>query len=213
VPENKDPAAAAGSKAAPPKKEGRVKLRSRCRNCGYVILGSKAGKGCPACGFLGEADREAFAPYEEKPAEKRARLLRLRLHPMASHAPPAFAATLLAMAAALATVGEAPIRTALVDAARVLATLLPVSIAAAFLTGLVDGRARLKKGTTPLLVKKAAVSALFLALSFATAALALFTDLGAAVLVPFAALATLCVACALYLGRRGAGLRDAMVPD
>jgi hypothetical protein len=186
-----------------------ARQRSRCTTCGYVLSGARVEKACPACG----SPPEAFQAFEGRLPERRARLLNLRLHPMAVHAAPAFAATVLALAAAMAAVGEAPIRTALVDAARVLSALLPVAILAAFLTGLADGKIRLKKGTTPLLVRKMAVSAAFLALSFATAALALFTSLDAAVLAPFAILAALGVACALYLGRKGAGLRDAAVKD
>lgn len=205
---------AVAARPAAPKAEKRAKQRSRCGKCGYILSGAKAEKACPACGAPASGeDPEAFRPCEDRLSEKRARLLGLRLHPMAVHAAPAFAATLLALAAVLASVGEAPIKTALVDATRVLSALLPVAIAGAFLTGLVDGRLRLKKGTTPLLVRKMVASALFFALSFAAAALALFTPLDAPIMIPFAVLAALEAGCALYLGRKGAGLRDAAVKD
>lgn len=189
--------------------EMRVASRMSCGACGYVLGGRAAQKACPACG----AAPEAFRPFEGRLGGKRARTLGLRLHPMAAHAAPAFSATLLALAAGIGAAGEAPLGAVFIDAARVLSALLPVAILASFLTGLIDGKARLKKGTTPVLVRKMAVSALYLALSFATAALALFTGLAAPSLAPFAVLAALCSACALYLGRAGAGLRDAAVPD
>jgi hypothetical protein len=190
----------------------RVRQLFRCGNCGYVLSGAKAEKACPACGAAPSGGAAPIA-FEGRPGEKRARLLRLRLHPMAAHAAPAFSAALLALAAAIGAVGAAPIGTALVDTARVLAASLPFAIAAAFLTGLADGRLRLKRGTTPLLVRKMIASAVFLAFSFASAALALFTPLDQAVLVPFGVLGALSTACALYLGRKGAGLRDAAVAD
>jgi hypothetical protein len=203
VPKDDEAAPAARAAVAP------AKGRMTCGACGYALGGRAAQKACPACG----AAPEAFRPFEGRLGTKRARTLGLRLHPMAAHAAPAFSATLLALAAGIGAAGEAPLGVVLVDAARVLSVLLPVAILASFLTGLIDGRARLKKGTTPVLVRKMAVSALYLALSFATAALALFTGLDAPALAPFAILAALCSACALYLGRAGAGLRDATVPD
>jgi hypothetical protein len=223
VPKDVPPAAAARPdegpevKAAEPAKqkgEKRARQRLRCGTCGFVLVGSNAEKACPACGspVRGEGP-EALGPFESRLGPKRSRLLGLRLHPMAAHAAPAFAATVLALSAAIAAVGEAPVKAALIDAARVLSAAMPLAIVAAFLTGLFDGRLRLKKGTTPLLVRKMAASALFLALSFAAAALALFTALDAPILAPFAVLAALEAACALYLGRKGASLRDAAVPD
>jgi hypothetical protein len=203
VPEAKEAAPAEGPAEKP------AKGRMSCGACGYVLGGRAAQKACPACG----AAPEAFRPFEGRLGAKRARTLGLRLHPMAAHAAPAFSATLLALAAGIGAAGVTPLGVVLVDAARVLSVLLPVAILASFLTGLIDGKARLKKGTTPVLVRKMAVSALYLALSFATAALALFTSLDAPALAPFAILATLCSACALYLGRAGAGLRDTAVPD
>jgi hypothetical protein len=202
VPEAKD--AAPSARAAAP-----AKSRAACGACGYLLAPRAAQKACPACG----AAPEAFKPFEARLGAKRARMLGLRLHPMTAHAAPAFSATLLALAAGIGAVGSAPLGAVLVDAARVISALLPVAILAAFLTGLVDARARLKKRTTPILVRKMAVSALYLALSFATAALALFTALDAPVLAPFAILAALCSACAWYLGDAGSGLRDAAVPD
>jgi hypothetical protein len=213
VPKDAPPAAASRPDEAAEPKAGKAgsssAKRSRCGKCGYVLAGSRAEKACPACG----SGPEALLPFESRLGPKRSRLLGLRLHPMAAHGAPAFAAAVLALSALIAAVGEVPVKAALIDAARVLSTAMPIAILAAFLTGLLDGRLRLKKGTTPLLVRKMAASALFLALSFAAAALALFTPLDATVLAPFAVLAALEAGCALYLGRKGAGLRDAAVPD
>lgn len=208
----KDAAAERPDEATEPKAAdagSRPSKRSRCGTCGYVLAGSRAEKACPACG----SGPEALGPFESRLGPKRSRLLGLRLHPIAAHGAPAFAASVLALSAAIAAVGDVPVKTALVDTARVLTAAMPIAIVAAFLTGLLDGRLRFKKRTTPILLRKMAASALFLALSFAAAALALFTPLDATVLAPFAVLAALEAGCALYLGRKGAGLRDAAVPD
>jgi len=133
---------------------------------------------------------------------------------MTAHAAPAFSATLLVLAAVLALMGdEAPLRPALFGTIQVLSALLPLAIAAAAATGLIDAKARVKKRTTPLLIRKLAVSALFFALSFAAGALALLTTFEAAMLPAYAVLMALCSACALYLGRSGSLLRNALVPE
>ncbi len=195
----------AAQPAPPPEKRARQRLR--CSNCGFVQSGAKEGKACPACGA------EALQSYEDRLDPKRARILGLRLHPASSHAGPAFAATLLGLAAAMAAAGTDPIRAVFLDTARVLSVLLPVSIAIAALTGLVDAKVRLKTRTTRILVRKIVASALFFALSFAAAALALFTGLGDATLIPYSILMALCSGAAIYLGRKGSALREAAVKD
>jgi len=199
-------AAEAASQPAPAP-EKRVRQRLRCSSCGFVQSGTNAGKTCHACGA------EALQAYEEELDPKRVRMLGLRLHPMASHAAPAFAATLLGLAAAMAAVGEDPLRSVFLDTARVLSVLLPAAIAIAALTGLVDAKLRLKSRTTRFLVQKIVASALFFALSFAAAAWALFTDLSDATLIPYSILMTLCSVAAIYLGRKGSALRNALVKD
>jgi hypothetical protein len=184
--------------------------RSRCPLCGFIHAGSRATKICPGCG----SSSENFQPFEEAVAARRARILALRLHPITAHAAPAFAATLLVLAAVLALADSAsPLGAAIIGTIQVLSVLLPISIVVAAATGLVDAKARVKKRTTPLLIRKLAVSALFFALSFAAGALALLTTFEAAMLPAYAVLMALCSACALYLGRSGSLLRNALVPE
>ena len=145
----------AAQPAPPPEKRARQRLR--CSNCGFVQSGAKEGKACPACGA------EALQSYEDRLDPNRARILGLRLHPASSHAGPAFAATLLGLAAAMAAAGTDPIRAVFLESARVVSVLVPVSIAIAALTGLVDAKVRLKTRTTRILVRKIVASALFFA--------------------------------------------------
>jgi hypothetical protein len=100
----------------------------------------------------------------------------------------------------------------LLDSTRFLAALLPLSVAAAFAAGVLDGKTRFRKATTPLLVRKMIVGALFFAFSLAGAALALFTPLDSTSLGPFAALAILALASGTLLGVWGSTLMDAVFP-
>jgi hypothetical protein len=185
-----------------------MKEYKRCKACGYIVEASKAGKFCPACG----APATVFEPFEKRISEARARVLDIHIHPISVHFPTAFAATLVALAAALAIVGEGALRTILLDTTRILAALLPFAVAAAFCAGLLDGSRRFKKVTTPLLVRKMIAGALFFALSLAGAALGLFTPLDAGSLAPFALLELLSFFAAALLGVWGSGLLGTALP-
>jgi len=186
------------------------KLRVRCPVCGFTQAGTRTPKTCPACG----SSSEHFESFEVPIAARRSRLLALRLHPISSHAAPAFSATLLLLTAVLALAdAAAAFGVALIGTIQVLSVLLPISIIVAAATGLIDAQARVKRRTTRLLIRKLAVSALFLALSFAAGALALLKPFDSATLLPYGVLMALCSACALYLGRSGSQLRNALVPE
>jgi rubredoxin len=185
-----------------------MKSYMKCKACGYVMEAGSVKDKCPACGL----PAKQFEPYEEKVSEKRKRILDLHIHPVVVHMPQAFAATLVLLALAIAALGGTSLGPALVDTARVLSALLPLFVAAAFAAGLLDGKIRFRRVTTPLLVRKMVAGALFFALALAGGALALFAPLSGAPLAAFGVLEALGLGAGALLGIWGSGLMGAKFP-
>lgn len=185
-----------------------MKQYVRCKACGYIMEADKVGKLCPACGV----PAKAFEPYEEKISEKRKRVLDLHIHPIVVHLAQGLAPLIVLFAIVLAILGEGALKTTLVQATRVLAAFLPLSVILAFAAGLIDGNLRFHKVTTPLLVKKMIFGALFFVLSLGAAALALFVGLDGAALASFALLELLSLVTAVLLGNWGFGLLSSRFP-
>jgi hypothetical protein len=169
---------------------------------------SKVGKFCPACGV----SSKVFEPYEERISEERKRVLDLHIHPIIVHLAQALAPMLVILAAALAVIGEGSLKSALLDTTRVLAAFLPVAVVLAFVAGLIDGNLRFHKVSTPLLVKKMVVGALFFLVSLGAAGLALFAGLDGIGIAPFAVLELLALVAAVLLGNWGFGLLSSRFP-
>ncbi len=179
----------------------------RCKACGFVTEEGKLKDVCPACGV----PRRMFEPYTENISPRRKWLLDLDLHPVVVHFPQAYVFTLLVISA-LAAVFD-PWRPALAAAIRVLALTLPVVVAGAILTGLLDGRVRFRKVTTPILKKKIFWGSLFLAFSAGLFAVVLASSW------PTPGLGWLALglsfggfACSYVLGRLGTSLLNARFP-
>jgi hypothetical protein len=185
-----------------------MKQYLRCKACGYIIEAGQVGKFCPACGL----PAERFEPYSRPMSEKRLRFLDMHIHPIVVHFPQAFATTLVVLAAALAILGEGALRSVLLDAAKLLAALLPFCVAAAFAAGIADGKLRFRKVTTPILARKMIAGALFFAFSLGGAALGLFTALNPSSLAAFALLELLSLVSGSLLGLWGSGLMNAGFP-
>jgi rubredoxin len=185
-----------------------MKQYVKCKACGYIMEASKVKTLCPACGV----PAKLFEPYEERIDEKRKRLLDLHIHPIIVHIPQAFSATLVVLAAGLAILSDGSLRTVLFNSTQFLAILLPFAVAASFAAGALDGKTRFRKLTTPLLVRKMVIGAIFFAASLAAAALALFTPLISPSLAPFAILELFSLLCAIRLGYLGFGLLSSRFP-
>jgi hypothetical protein len=189
-------------------KEADMKDLVRCKACGYIMEGSRLGDKCPACGV----PAKQFEPYEDKVSEKRRRLLDLHVHPIVVHIPQAFSPFLVLLGLALA-VATGDLRVVVLDAARVLALTLPLSVILAFAAGVFDGKLRFRRTSTPILVRKIVVASIFLAASIAGALLAVLTGLdGPGSLVPFIALQAIGLAAAVFLGFLGFPLIVAKFP-
>jgi hypothetical protein len=179
-----------------------------CKACGYIMEARKLGELCPACGV----PAKAFEPYTERISEKRKRILDLHIHPIVVHLPQAITPMLILLALALAFLAEGRVRTALLDTTRVLSVFLPFSVVLAFAAGVYDGTLRFHKVTTPLLIRKMAVGAIFLAASLAAGFLALYTDLDALAVALFALIQLVALVAAVILGYTGFGLLSSRFP-
>ncbi len=134
----------------------------RCKACGYVTKEGKVKDICPACGV----PAKMFAPYTDPVSEKRRLILDLHAHPIMVHFPEAFTITLFLLAT-LSYFAPGAIKEALFTSIQVISFPLPFFVILAIITGLVDGKIRFRKVTTPLLKKKIIVSVLLLIISAA----------------------------------------------
>ena len=144
----------------------------RCKACGYIMEASALGELCPACGV----PAKQFEPYDDKVKEGRRRLIDLHIHPVIVHAPQAFALALLVLAFCVALLaGEA--KTMFTNTARVLGVALPITVVAAFLSGLFDAKLRFRRTNTPALQRKKLFGILFFVASLGVAYFALWSPL------------------------------------
>jgi hypothetical protein len=180
----------------------------RCKACGYVTCEGKIKDVCPACGV----SAKMFEPYTDTVAEKRRRILRLHIHPIIVHFPQSFAFTLFILAV-LSFVAPPQINVGLHCTIQVLSSALPFSLILALLTGLVDGKTRFRRVTTPFLKKKIifGLSFLFTSILIAAAAYTLRLSTVSAMAL-FTMLTIIAVGFSIALGLIGDELMEAKFP-
>lgn len=179
----------------------------RCKPCGYVSREDKLGKVCPACG----ASLKAFEPYEDKVSPRRRFILNLDLHPILIHAPQTFAA-ILPLVVLVGILFPAFYASQVIAVAAFTALILPPAVLGAIFSGLVDGKVKMKKLTTPLLLRKIALGCCLLAVSSANAAIIIVGGFqpGTKLWVLFFSAASF--VCAVLLGRTGKQLILPILP-
>lgn len=185
-----------------------MKAWLRCKACGFIAEEKELRDVCPACGV----PRKMFEPYRHPISESRRRILDLHMHPVVVHAPQALAFLLVVMTALLLMV-RGPLQADLAASVRIMAICLPVTIAAALVSGIIDARVRFRRVGTPLLRKKIVVGALFGTISLALPPIAYLlpldsTGTAATLLVMEAAM----LACSSVLGLMGVRLQNAKFP-
>ena len=180
----------------------------RCKACGYITSEKKVGAVCPACGV----PAKMFEPYKHPVSIQRRRILNMHTHPVAVHFPQAFSLTLLLLSVVV-FFAPASMTHHLTSAARLLSWLLPFFVLVSIATGLVDGKLRFRKVTTPLLKKKIFLGVILFFTSITLFALAsseqMFVSTVHAV---FILLALVAVVCGALLGLIGGQLLDAKFP-
>ncbi|PKN34673.1 MAG: hypothetical protein CVU61_07735 [Deltaproteobacteria bacterium HGW-Deltaproteobacteria-19] len=185
-----------------------MKVWLRCKACGFIAEEKELRDVCPACGV----PRKMFEPYQHPVSESRRRILDLHLHPVIVHAPQALAFLLLALTALLLLV-RGSLQADLAASVRIMAVCLPVTIAAALASGIIDARVRFRRVGTPILKKKIAIGALFGIISLALPPIAWLQPADSAgTAVTLLVLEGMLLACSAVLGKMGVRLLDARFP-
>jgi hypothetical protein len=183
-----------------------MKKLVRCKACGYIIEESRLGDVCPACGV----GRKAFEEYVEKTAEKRMKLLHLDLHPIIVHFPQSFAILMLILLAIIIFFTNT-FQMMAISALPLIGLSLPIVAVFALLSGMLDGKLRFKKITTPLLRQKILAGSIFIGSSVGIA-VASSLELNSTISVVLVVLTLICIGCSAILGKIGSTLLNAKLP-
>jgi hypothetical protein len=179
----------------------------RCKVCGYVAEARRVTAVCPACG----AARKAMESWKDPAGVGRRAILSLSIHPILDHFAVSFAvsAFVLSLAALLL-----PGLSTVTDLLRALAGVLPIAVVAAFVTGLIDARARLRRTKGAVTRRKKIIGLVLFGLSAAAAVLLYAVDPGQPwVLGVVALLLGLSTLCTGLLGRIGTSLLSVIMPE
>jgi uncharacterized membrane protein len=180
----------------------------RCKSCGYIMEKGKLHGKCPACGVL----EKMFEPYTESISPRRKAILTLDLHPVLVHFPQGLIGAALVFSLLAMIIGGAT-HERLVAAVVVLSFAMPMAVLLAFLAGLLDGKVRFRRFTTPLLKTKMILGSLFFLFSCGMLLVAAMSPTLAGSALP--AVAGLSIAgsvCATYLGKIGTSLLNSKFP-
>jgi uncharacterized membrane protein len=162
---------------------------------------------CPACGV----PRTAFEPFKDTISKKRRTILEINLHPISVHFPQAFTTAIPAFIL-LALAAPASIGNELLTTVTVLSYFLPLTVLPAIFFGIVDGKTRIKKITTPLLLKKMTLASALLILTviLSLVTYSYGTDYPGNLYMFIIALG--CIACQIMLGEIGKTLMNSKMP-
>lgn len=179
-----------------------------CSVCGYIINEGYKGDACPACGVA----KTAFQPYVDKMSPKRRKILNLHMHNILVHFPQAFSLLMLfliVMSLFLMDSSKFDFMTTF----KILSFFLPLSVVVTIISGVIDGKTRFKRITTPILKKKIAVAILFFIFSVGVVLLLNVSTIAPAVLLRLLIVLTgICALCSLFLGYNGGRLSGKEVP-
>ena len=174
-----------------------------CKTCKYVMEKRALTDKCPACGV----PSKMFESYVERLSTHRKNILKMDLHPILVHFTQAFAFT-IPLLCGITLLPWPQVQNQIHATITVLAVALPIVVLLSFLAGMLDGKIRFRRVTTPLLKTKLLCGAVLFLLSCAIAGVAVYhpsTGLLLALSVPAAA-------CASFLGLIGVRLLDAAFP-
>jgi len=175
----------------------------RCRPCGYVMKASELGDVCPACGL----PRNVFEPYRERVSPNRLLILSLDIHPIAIHVSQtlvAFTPLLIIFHWIFPEFQETIVHSVI----NFSIYMLPLSLLASFVSGLLDGITRFKTLRTPMLKSKIIYSVAITLLSVIQ--LIIFKPEEYSLLT--LAIGVIILACAVKLGLLGKRLLDVILP-
>lgn len=174
-----------------------------CRPCGYVMKESDLGDVCPACGL----PRSVFEPYRERVSPNRLFILALDIHPIAIHLSQTFVALtpMLIIFHWIFPNFQEVIAHSVISFS---VFMLPISLIASTISGIIDGMTRFKTLKTPLLQSKIYYSVAVLTLSFAQWYTAYDDVYSWSTMV----ISLLIFGCAVKLGLMGKALLNVILP-
>jgi amino acid transporter len=175
----------------------------RCRPCGYVMEKAKLNGVCPACGL----PDKVFEAYREKVSPNRLFILNLDLHPIAIHISQCFIALIPLLLGILWLFPEFH-TDQLKIVVEFLITLLPLALALAFITGIIDGITLFKSLKPPLLRDKIIYSILL----SVTSVVLLFVAMQSKPLLLQLFVSLVALAFAVVLGLIGKSLLNVILP-
>jgi len=130
----------------------------KCKACGFIMDKDGAPDICPGCGV----SKKVFEDYKYNLSPRRKLIMDINFHPITLHLPQAITALIL-FSGFLSLVTDAGWGIKFLYSVEIITYLLPLSVAATILTGMIDGKNRFKKLSTPALKKKILLaSALFI---------------------------------------------------
>lgn len=179
----------------------------RCKVCGFILSESKLGDVCPACG----AKRTAFEPFVPNMSEIRFKKLHMDLHPIMVHFPQALPMAIIFLFL-LSLVPDITWAVYFMITGKVISIFIPLMAVFAILTGMFDGKTRFKR-ITPILKKKITFGTSYLALS-AINSIAIWLIADVTIMWWAGLILTIgCMGCSAILGKIGASLTCAYLPD
>ena len=167
----------------------------------------KLGRVCPACGLR----RSVFEPYTDRISAGRRFVLELDLHPILVHFPQAFCSVLPFLVLATILLPNF-YREELIIASILTTIVLPPTVIAALIAGLIDAKTKFKKLSAPAVVRKIVIGSVLLALSTGNAAIVLLCGLRSGAQGYVLLLAVASLVCAVLLGMIGKRLIAPILP-
>jgi uncharacterized membrane protein len=162
---------------------------------------------CPACGL----PKTVFEPYTKKISPRRKFLLDQHIHPVAVHFPQVLMLLCIVMPL-LSIMFSDPLRLEFLAIAKWSILALPWTVLLGFVTGLLDGKLRFKKVTTPLLKNKMIAGIIFQLLSIIACTLYLLNGLTLPTIWLIVVINVLSTPLAIYLGKAGSSMFDSIIP-
>ncbi len=179
-----------------------------CSVCGYIINEEYKGDICPACG----AAKTAFQPYVDRMSPKRRKILNLHMHNILVHFPQAFSLFMLFLIV-MSIFLKGSAESEFLVSFKILAIFLPFSVAVSIISGVIDGKNRFKRITTPILKKKIVVAILFFICSLGVPLLLNISNISPVLLLRLLIVLTgICAFCSLFLGYNGGRLSGTEIP-
>lgn len=179
-----------------------------CSVCGYIINEGYKGDTCPACGVA----KSAFQPYVDRMSPQRRKILNLHMHNILVHFPQAFSLLMLFLIF-MSLFLKGSIKFEFITTFKILSIFLPLSVVVSIISGVIDGKTRFKRITTPILKRKITAAILFLIFSLAVVVLLHISNIAPALLLRLLIVLTgICALCSLFLGYNGGHLSGKEVP-